>query len=70
VNLNKGYNVKISYVDFKKEFPVLKGDGQIFNKFFYIKKYWNGKIIVIGFKSHQITFDFRGNFFNEMTGKK
>ena len=62
--------MKVSYTNFKKEFPVVREGKCVFDRWFYFKRFWSGKLINIGMKHHQITIDLRGDFFQEMTGKK
>lgn len=59
--------MKVRYTNFKKEFPAVGG---AFKKWWYFDRHWKGKLILIGIKHHQITLDFRGDLFEEMTGKK
>ena len=61
--------MKISYVNFKKEFPVVRNRVAVFDKWFYYDKFWGGKIINVGIKHHQITIDFRSNktIFKDLT---
>jgi len=54
---------KIRYTNFKKKFPI---SATAFSRLFYIEKHWSGKIIEIGIKHHQISFDFRKNWLLDM----
>jgi len=51
--------MKISYVNFKKEFPAVRKGVCSFDRWFYFERRWSGKIINIGVKHHQITIDLR-----------
>lgn len=59
--------MKISYTNFRKEFPNM--GKRNFQSWFFIKRYWKGKLICIVIKHHQITLDFRGDLVKEMTGE-
>jgi len=63
-------NMKISYLNFKKEFPSFAADNAFLDRWFYFERRWKGRIINFGVKHHQITIDLRGDSFEEMTGKK
>jgi hypothetical protein len=62
--------MKIRYTNFRKEFPILKMDKKAFSRWFYIERFWSGKLIHIGIKHCMICLDFRGDLFEELTGKK
>lgn len=51
--------MKIRYTNFKKEFPSVREGRCIFSKWFEFKRYWNGKLIYISVKHHQLTIDMR-----------
>jgi hypothetical protein len=63
-------SMKITYTNFRKEFPVIRNDRKAFSKWFYIDRYWSGKLIHIGIRHHMVCLDFRGDLFEELTGKK
>lgn len=62
--------MKISYTNFKKEFPSVRDGKAVFNSWLQVNRYWGGKLVTIGVKHHQLTIDFRGDLFEELTGKK
>ena len=59
---------KISYCNFKKEYPNLNTD-TAFNQWFYAQRFWGGRIIDVGIKYHVLSFDFRKNWIADMMGK-
>ena len=61
--------MNISYTNFKKEFPVVREGRYCFDKWFYFKRFWSGKLINIGIKHHQITIDIRGNWKKDLLGE-
>lgn len=50
----------VRYVNFHKSYPQLVGNSP-FKSWFYVNRRWSGKIINIGIRHHQLTFDFRKN---------
>ena len=55
---------EIRYTNFRKEFRNCCDN--CFQQWFYINKRWSGKIINVGIKHHQISFDFRKNWILDM----
>jgi len=58
--------MKISYINYKKEFPNNRG---LFKDWFKIDRYFKGRLIHISVKHRSIVLDFRKDLFFEMTGK-
>ena len=54
---------KVSYCNFRKQFPNL---GNCFNRWFYFERRWSGRIWNIGIKHRQITLDFRLSWLDDM----
>ena len=57
--------MKIRYTNFKNHFPNCNCNA-VYTQWFYIERRWGGKIINIGVKWHQLSFDFRKNWIMDM----
>jgi len=55
---------KVSYTNYRKEFPGL-GESA-FTKWFWLRRYWSGRIWNFGIKHHQISLDFRLSWLDDM----
>lgn len=54
---------RISYCNYRKQYPNI---GPCFADWFYIRKYWSGKLIHIGIKHHCVVLDLRGDWVSDM----
>ena len=55
---------KIRFINYRKAVSA-----NSFKKWFYIRRYWSGRLIHIGVRHYAIAIDLRGDFFEEMTGQ-
>jgi len=56
---------KVSYTNYRKEFPRMVGV-DCFKSWFWFKRFWSGRIWNFGIKHHQITLDFRLSWLDDM----
>ncbi len=57
----------IRYTNFKKKYG--QGAAMAFKRWVYCRSYWSGKVINIGIKHFQLSFDFTKNWLLDMIRK-
>ena len=56
---------RLSYVNYAKEYP----QSQCWKTWFYIHRFWGGRIINIGILSRALVLDFRRDWLADMLGQ-
>lgn len=55
---------RVSYTNFRKEYG--KNAAGAFRSWFFVRRYWGGRIINAGIRHHVVSFDFRRCWLNDI----